>query len=125
VAQICQSVRINRDENIIDNQILESALEKHVLIVLQRMKIDVLNLISNKIRSFRIKTDEIETAYQALSEYGAQLISCENRSIILDLDNNITPVEVAHYLQSKGIKFEKVDLIAESEKEFRRIILNW
>ncbi len=41
VAQICQAVRINRGKDIIDIDVLEGALERHVLIVLQRMKIDI------------------------------------------------------------------------------------
>jgi hypothetical protein len=34
-------------------------------------------------------------------------------------------VELAEYLLSKDIKVEKIDLIAESEKELRRTLLNW
>ncbi len=124
VAQICQAVRINKDKNIIDIEVLEEALEKHVLIVLQRMKIDI-SQIANKTRSFRIKTLDVEAASQALSDFGSIVISTEQDSLIADLEENITPVVVADYLRKRGIDVKKIEVIAESEKELRRTILGW
>jgi predicted ATPase with chaperone activity len=124
VAQICQSVRINQGKNTIDTEALKGALEKHVLIVLQRMKIDIAQ-IAHKTRSFRVKADNLEKAGQGLSDYGAQLIAYENGSILADLDENVTPVELADYLSSKDIQIDSVELIAESEKELRRTVLGW
>ena len=124
VAQICQSVRINLGKDIIDTEVLEAALDKHVLVVLQRMKIDIAQ-ISHKTRSFRLKTDDLERTYHELSHYGASLICYENNSIITDVDENTSPVELVDYLCGKDIKVESIDLIAESEKELRRTLLNW
>jgi hypothetical protein len=124
VAQICQAVRINQDKNIIDIDVLEEALEKHVLIVLQRMKIDI-SQIANKTRSFRIKTHDLEAASQALSDFGSIVISYEKDALITDLEENITPVVLADYLKKRGIHVEKIEIITESEKELRRTILGW
>ena len=124
VAQICQSVRINLGKDIIDTEVLEAALDKHVLVVLQRMKIDIAQ-ISHKTRSFRLKTDDLERTYHELSHYGASLICYENNSIITDVDENTSPVELVDYLCGKDIKVESIDLIAESEKELRRTLMNW
>ncbi|OPX58517.1 MAG: putative ATP-dependent protease [Methanobacterium sp. PtaB.Bin024] len=124
LAQICQSVRINRKKDTIDTEIMEASLDKHVLIVLQRMNIDIAQ-ISHKSRSFRIKTDDLEKTYHELSHYGASSLSYENNSILVDMDESTSPVELADYLTDKDIKVEKIDLIAESEKELRRTLLNW
>jgi predicted ATPase with chaperone activity len=124
VAQICQAVRINKDKNIIDIEVLEEALEKHVLIVLQRMRIDI-SQIANKTRSFRIKTQDIEKASQALSDFGSIVISNEKDSLIADLEENITPVVLVDYLKKRGIHVKKIEVIAESDKELRRTILGW
>ena len=124
VAQICQAVRINKDKNIIDIEVLEEALEKHVLIVLQRMKIDI-SQIAKKTRSFRIKTPDIEEATQALSDFGSIVISNEKNSLIADLEENITPVVLVDYLTKRGIHVKKIEVIAESDKELRRTILGW
>jgi len=124
VAQICQSVRINQGKNTIDIKVLEEALGKHVLIVLQRMKIDIAQ-IAHKTRSFRVKANDLERANQGLLDYGAQLIAREDNSIIVDLDENTTPVELASYLSKKGIQIDSIEIIAESEKELRRTLLGW
>jgi predicted ATPase with chaperone activity len=124
VAQICQSVRINQRKNTTDIEVLEEALGKHVLIVLQRMKIDIAQ-IAHKTRSFRVKADDLEKVGQGLSDYGAQLIAYENSSIIADLDENITPVALADYLSSKDIQIDSIEIIAESDKELRRTVLGW
>ena len=124
LAQICQSVRINRKKSTIDTEIMEAALDKHVLIVLQRMNIDIAQ-ISHKTRSFRLKTDDLEKTYHELSHYGASSLAYENGSILVDVDENTSPVELADFLKGKDIKVEKIDLIAESEKELRRTLLNW
>ena len=124
VAQICQSVRINMKKDIIDVEVLEAALDKHVLVVLQRLNIDIAQ-ISHKTRSFRLKTDDLEKTQEALELYGAQTICRENSSVITDVDESTSPVELAGYLNDQGIKVEKIELIAESEKELRRTLLNW
>ena len=69
VAQICQAVRINRGKDIIDIDVLEGSLERHILIVLQRMNIDIAQ-ITRKTRSFRIKTSQFQETLDALTEFG-------------------------------------------------------
>ena len=123
VAQICQAVRINRGKDIIDIEVLEGSLEKHVLIVLQRMKIDIAQ-ITRKTRSFRVKTPQIQEAQSALNDFGAYKISYEADALILDMDDNITPVQLAEYLHLRDIKVNRIDLIAESDKELRSTILD-
>ena len=122
LAQICQAVRINRGKDIIDVDVLEGALERHVLIVLQRLKIDIAQ-ITRKTRSFRVKTTQIKEAKEALSEFGANKISTEADALILDIDDTITPVQLVEYLCQRNIKVDKIDLIAESDKELRSTIL--
>ena len=124
LAQICQSVRINMNKSTIDTEIMEASLDKHVLIVLQRMNIDIAQ-IAHKTRSFRVKTDSLEKTYDALSHYGASALSYENDSILFDVDESTSPTEIAEYLHGKDIKVEKIELLAESEKELRRTLLNW
>jgi predicted ATPase with chaperone activity len=124
LAQICQSVRINMGKNIIDTEVMEAALDKHVLIVLQRMNIDIAQ-ISHKTRSFRVQADDLEKTFHVLYHYGANPIAYENNSILFDVDESTSPAELADYLHGKDIKVEKIDLIAESEKELRRTLLNW
>ena len=124
LAQICQAVRINCKKNIIDIQVMEDALDKHVLIVLQRMNIDIAQ-ISHKTRSYRLKVDDLEKTYDVLYNYGASTITYENNSIIADVDESTSPAELTEYLHSRDIKVEKIDLIAESEKELRRTLLDW
>ena len=122
VAQICQAVRINRGHDIVDVDILEGALERHILIVLQRMNIDIAQ-INRKTRSFRVKTSQIKDAQHALIEFGTDKISHESEALILDIDDNITPVQLAEYLHQKNIEVDRIDLIAESDKEIRSTIL--
>ena len=122
LAQICQAVRIIRKKDIIDTEILELALEKHILIVLQRLKIDV-SQVSKKLRTYRVKTNEVEDTYMALSEYGTCGISYEQNSVLIDVEETITPVHLATHLHKKGIPIERIDLIAESEKELKKTIL--
>ncbi|HMK53265.1 MAG TPA: ATP-binding protein [Methanobacteriaceae archaeon] len=124
IAQICQAVRINQDKNVVDVEVLEEALDKHVLIVLQRMKIDI-SQITKKTRSFRIKTSDIEAASKAIMDYGSLELSYEEGALIADLEENVTPVELANYLHNSGIFVERIDIIAESEKELRKTILGW
>ena len=124
LAQICQSVRINLEKDIVDVEVLEAALDKHVLVVLQRMNIDLAQ-ISHKTRSFRVNTEDMEKTYQELSHYGASIICREKDSIIADVDESTSPVELADYLHGKGINVQRIELIAESEKELRKTLLNW
>jgi predicted ATPase with chaperone activity len=121
VAQICQAVRINQGKNIIDIGVLEDALKRHVLIVLQRMHIDIAQ-ITRKTRSFRLQTAQINESQNALMEFGVTKISHESDAIILDMDDNITPVQLVEYLFQRNIKVDRIDLIAESDKELRRTL---
>jgi predicted ATPase with chaperone activity len=122
VAQISQAVRIIQDKDIIDIPILEEALNKHVLIVLQRLNIDIAQ-ISNKTRTFRVNTDSVDKAYQALCHYSPIKISEELNAVIIDLEDNKTPVELAEYLKKCDVPVGKIEVIAESDKELRRTIL--
>lgn len=122
VAQIAQAVRLIQDKDLIDISVLEEALNKHVLIVLQRLNIDIAQ-ISNKIRTFRVKTDTVDQAYQALRHYSPIKISSESDAVIIDLEDSKTPVELAEYLKECDVPVDKIDVIAESEKELRRTIL--
>jgi len=124
LAQICQAVRINMNKSTIDTEVMEDALDKHVLIVLQRMNIDIAQ-IAHKTRSYRVKTDDIEKTYHVLSHFGASALSYENESVLVDIDESTSPTELAEYLQGKDLKVEKIDLVAESEKELRRTLMNW
>ncbi len=123
LAQITQAVRINNDKDSIDVQVLDESLNKHVLIVLQRMNIDM-SRITGKTRTFRVITDKLEQTYKALSEYNPIRISFESDAVIMDLDDRVTPVEIAVYLKEKDIRVDKINVIAESEKELRRTILD-
>jgi predicted ATPase with chaperone activity len=122
VAQIAQSVRIIRDENSVNIPILEEALNKHVLVVLQRLNIDIAQ-IASKIRTFRVKTVAVDQAYQVLKDYSPIKISTESNAVIIDLDESKTPAEIAGYLEKNGIKVDNIEVIAESEKELRRTLL--
>ncbi|HTX61471.1 MAG TPA: ATP-binding protein, partial [Methanobacterium sp.] len=122
VAQIAQAVRIIQDKDVIDIPVLEEALNKHVLIVLQRLNIDIAQ-ISNKARSFRVKTNSVDRAYHALCDYSPIKISQESDAVILDLEDNKTPVELAEYLKKCDVPVDKIEIIAESDKELRRTIL--
>lgn len=123
IAQISQAVRINQDKNHVDVPILEKALEKHVLIALERKRINIAQ-IKRRTRSFRIRTVSISEAQEALSRYGAMKISSESDALIVDLEETVTPVDVADYLKEQGITVDRIDVIAESEKELRSIILD-
>lgn len=124
LAQICQAVRINLKKDTIDLEVMENSLDKHVLIVLQRMNIDIAQ-IAHKTRTFRVKTDDMTKAFDVLSHYGASALSREDNSILFDVDESTSPTEIAEYLQNKDVKVEQIDLLAESEKELRRTLLNW
>lgn len=121
VAQICQAVRINQGKKCIDVGVLEDALKRHVLIVLQRMNIDIAQ-ITHKTRSFRIKTSQIEETKHALRNFGAFKISQESDAVLIDIDDNITPVQLAEYLHNMDIELERINMIAESDKEIKRTI---
>ena len=123
VAQICQAVRINQKKERVDCNVLEDALQRHVLIVLQRMNIDI-SQITRKTRSFRIKTSQIEEAKHAIRNFGASKLSHESEAVIIDIDDNITPVQLAEYLHSSSIEVDRIDMIAESEKEIKRTIFD-
>ncbi|MGC9516328.1 MAG: ATP-binding protein [Methanomicrobiales archaeon] len=122
VAQIAQAARINQNMDIINNEILEEALNKHVLIALQRMNIDVAQ-IAKKIRTYRIKSDSLEKIPKILNHLGALRISSESEALIVDLEESITPTHLVEFLGENGVTVEKVELLAESEKELRRTII--
>lgn len=121
VAQICQAVRINQGKEKIDVDVLEDSLKRHILIVLQRMNIDIAQ-ITRKTRSFRVKTSKIDEAQKALREFGASNMSHESDALIIDMDDNITPVQLVEYLHNRDIEVIRIDLIAESDKEIKRTI---
>lgn len=122
LAQIAQAVRIIQRKDSIDVNILEETLGKHILIELQRRNIDV-SQVTKKVRSYRVKTGDVENAFKALNEYGTCGISYEADAIILDVEETITPVQLVEYLHKKSIRVDKIDLIAESERELKRSIL--
>lgn len=121
VAQICQAVRINQGKESIDVDVLEDSLKRHVLIVLQRMNIDIAQ-ITRKTRSFRVKTSQLIEAKDALREFGVTKMSHESDALIIDMDDNITPVQLVEYLHNRNIGVGRIDLIAESDKEIKRTI---
>ena len=121
VAQICQAVRINQRKEKIDVDVLEDSLKRHILIVLQRMNIDIAQ-ITRKTRSFRVKTSKIDEAQNALMKFGASKMSHESDALIVDIDDNITPVQLVEYLHNRDIEVIRIDLIAESDKEIKRTI---
>lgn len=123
LAQIAQAVRISHDKEVIDSEVLELALEKHILVELQRLKIDITQ-IAKKIRSYRITTGDLESAVMALNEIGTCEISYEKNSLLIDVEETITPVKLASFLHKKGINPDKIDLITESERELRRTLLH-
>ncbi len=47
----------------------------------------------------------------------------EADALILDMDDNITPVQLVEYLHQRNIMVDRIDLIAESDKELRSTIL--
>jgi predicted ATPase with chaperone activity len=122
LAQISQAIRINQNKDNVDVQILDESLKRHVLIVLQKMNIDIAQ-ISGKTRTFRVKTNSVDETCKALYEYNPIRIASESDAVILDLEDNVTPVELVEYLKEKGISVDKIDVIAESKKELRRTIL--
>ncbi|MBU4535690.1 MAG: ATP-binding protein [Euryarchaeota archaeon] len=124
IAQICQAARISMNKNKVDIQVLEDALNKHVLIALQRMDIDITQ-VTKKIRTFRIITRDIDKAYDVLSTDTRGLISFESNSIIIDLDDTITPTQLAESLRDNAVDFEKIDIMAETERELRKTILEY
>ena len=121
LAQIAQAVRINRKKDSIDLDIMEETLGKHILIYLQRLNIDVAD-IEKKVRSYRVKTNDLEAASNALADYGAYTISHEADALLLDVEETITPVQLADYLQKKNINVEKVELLTESARELRKAL---
>ncbi len=124
LAQICQAARITLKKDIIDVEVLEDALQKHVLIALQRMNIDITQ-VAKRIRTFRIKTTPTEESIKKLKICGAIGISAESDALIVDLDDSITPTVLGDYLVEKGIPYERIDIIAETERELRKTILDF
>ncbi|WP_414468608.1 ATP-binding protein [Methanobacterium sp. ACI-7] len=122
LAQIAQAVRINRKKDIIDLYVIKETLGKHILIELQRKNIDIAD-IEKKVRSYRVKTDDIVGAIKVLKDYGTYAISSEIDAVILDVDETVTPVQLAMYLQENNINIIKIDLITESKRELKKTLL--
>ncbi|BAW31593.1 MAG TPA: ATP-binding protein [Methanothermobacter sp.] len=123
LAQIAQAVRINRGKDKIDVEILEEALNKHVLINLQRMNIDIAEL-HEQLRTFRIKTPQLKEAKRLLLAYGAVGVGFEGDSILADFEATITPTQLIEYLNNNSVDVEKIDIITETKRELRKIILS-
>ncbi len=123
VAQICQAARISKKKDDVDVEVLEEALDKHVLINLQRKGIDMDNLSSNT-RTFLIKSKEKDKISQVLSIYGPGLISYHSGIVMVDLDDTITPTQLSHILQDKDVEFEDIQIIAETERHLKKIVLD-
>lgn len=123
VAQICQAARILKKKDQVDVEILEESLNKHVLISLQRKGIDMDNLSSNT-RTFLIKSKEKDKISQVLSIYGPGLISYQSGTLMVDLDDTITPTQISHMLQDNDIEFEEIQIIAETERHLKKIVLD-
>lgn len=124
VAQICQAVRINQQKNQIDIPVLNESLDKHVLIALQRMNIDITQT-DKKIRSLKIDTERVDKAQEALQNFGATRICCLDSQVLFDVEESTSPVEVVQYLQDEGIEVKNIDFIVESEKHLSKTILKW
>jgi len=122
LAQICQAARVIRKKEITDLEILETALSKHILIVLQRLNIDITQ-VKRKIRTYRLRNDDLKATYKVLKKLCVIKMSYERDSIIIDVEETITPVDLLSDLYDKGIPPTRVDLIIESEKELKRTIL--
>jgi len=122
LAQIAQAVRINMRKDSIDMDVIEETLGKHILIDLQRKNIDIAD-IEKKVRSYRVKTEDLDAAFKALADYGAFGITYEADALLLDVEDTITPVHLATYLQEKNINVDKIEFIIESVRELRKALL--
>jgi hypothetical protein len=81
--------------------------------------------VQKKIRTFRIKTSQKEEAYNNVSIFGVDSISCESDGIIADMEDSVTPTQLAEYLRENDVAFESIDIIAETERELRRTIMEY
>lgn len=114
LAQIAQAVRINRGMEKITLDILEEALERHVLIDLQRMDIDIAEA-QQRLRTFRVETSQVEEAKKLLLAYGAVEVGVEDISILLDLKGTINPTLLLEYLNENKIDPKNVEIITENK----------
>ncbi|MDP1552264.1 MAG: ATP-binding protein [Methanobacteriaceae archaeon] len=124
LAHICQAARLNSGKTIIDVDLIEDALNKHVLIALQRMNIDIAQ-VQKRIRTFRIFTSQKEEVYNTISLFGADAISCELNSVLVDMEDSVTPTQMAQYLRENGVQFDKIDIVSETDRELRRTIMEY
>ncbi|MGB9936831.1 MAG: ATP-binding protein [Methanobacterium sp.] len=122
LAQIAQAVRINQGKENIDLDIIKDTLRKHILIELQRKNIDIAD-VEKKVRSYRVKTNDIEAAFKVLKDYGVYAIASEADAILLDIEETLTPVQLAMYLQKNDINVIRIDLITESIRELKKTLL--
>ncbi len=114
LAQIAQAVRINRGMEKITLDILEEALERNVLIDLQRMDIDIAEA-QQRLRTFRVETSQVEEAKKLLLAYGAVEVGVEDISILLDLKGTINPTLLLEYLNENKIDPKNVEIITENK----------
>lgn len=121
IAEIAQAVRIRLGKEYIDEEVVEEALNRHVLITLQRKNIDI--TAEGKIRTYRIETSEIEKTKEILLKEGALQVSTESNSVIVDVDNTVTPSQILKVLENNGIIPNKVEIIGETDRELRKFVL--
>jgi len=124
IAQIAQAVRINMGRDRIDLEVIERALEKHVLIALQRMDIDI-SQVHHSIRTFRIITGDSERAVEVLKLYGALTVALEKGAVLADFEDSISPSQLLEHLQVNGVSAERVEVISETQREIKKTILEY
>ncbi|WP_432703881.1 hypothetical protein ACRERI_00985 [Methanothermobacter thermautotrophicus] len=122
LAQIAQAVRINMGRERVDLEVIERALDKHVLIALQRMDIDI-SQVHHSIRTFRIITDDPDNAERVLRLYGALTVAREDGAVLADLEDSISPSQLLEHLQNQGVATGRIDVISETKREIKKAIL--
>lgn len=54
---------------------------------------------------------------------GALQVSTESNSVIVDVDNTVTPSQILKVLENNGIIPNKVEIIGETDRELRKFVL--
>jgi len=124
LAQIAQAVRINMEKDRIDLEVIERALDKHVLIALQRMDIDI-SQVHHSVRTFRVVTPEPESAERVLKLYGALTVALEDGGVLVDFEDSISPSQLLAHLQGEGVSVGRVEVVAETKREIKKTILEY
>ncbi|MGB9838554.1 ATP-binding protein [Methanothermobacter sp.] len=124
LAQIAQAVRINMEKERIDLEVIERALDKHVLIALQRMDIDI-SQVHHSVRTFRVVTPEPESAEGVLKLYGALTVALEDGGVLADFEDSISPSQLLAHLQGEGVPVGRVEVVAETKREIKKTILEY